>query len=102
MSKYADMMATLNSFDGPEAVADFLSSKGIKGEVQDGEACVISNWFLTETEARGCSTTEVKITILDENSLDWEFETSDSVHQFIVLFDHWAYPHLIIENDGEY
>lgn len=100
--KYQLMMDTLNAFESPDEIADFLRMNGVKGEVQDGEACVITNWFLTETDALACSTTERMVTVMDENYNDWVYDTSDTVNQFIVAFDDWAYPELIVDDPSDF
>jgi hypothetical protein len=97
------MMDMLNSFESPDAIADFLTKRGIKGELQDRDYCVLSNWFLNETDATGCSTTETNISV--EEMDGWDYRTHEMVPnavttEFIQKFDAGVYPQLICEDCG--
>ncbi len=89
------MMDKLNAFESPEAIAGFFKQKGIRGDQNDGESCVITNWFLTETDAVGCSTTESTITIDDGHFNQYQMTPTDVVAEFITEFDNGAWPELV-------
>lgn len=97
MNKIGMMIEQLNSFGSPSAIAEFLTENGIKGDLQDGDSCVISNWFLTETDAVGCSTTEEKIIIEGEYWHYWEMVPNPITVEFIRNFDDYQYPELVID-----
>ncbi len=105
MAHIKEVMDKLNSFETSDDVAQFLMEKGAKGNVQDSDSCVISNWILTETEALGCTTTEtsIRIEVAEEGYYNtWEFIPTEPVEEFITKFDDWQYPSLIWERGDQY
>jgi hypothetical protein len=101
MSSIESVVNHLNSFETEDLIAEFLRSKGAKGEMQDGESCVITNYILGETDAIGCSTTEAEIIVEDDNYDAHSFATTGAVHSFIKLFDQGYYPDLVDEREFE-
>lgn len=100
MNLVQEMINQLDSFETVDDIANFFREKEIKGRVQFGESCVISNWFLSEPIVRDCFTTESKITI--ESSFNtWEMEPNNTVASFIDNFDNWKYPELVGVNDWD-
>lgn len=96
MAEINDLFNVLNSFETSGEIAAFLIEKGVKGDVQDGESCVLTNWFLTETDAIGCTTTEENIMVEDQNFITWKLMIAETpISEFITEFDDWQYPELI-------
>lgn len=102
MNKFEEMMGKLNSFEEPDGIAAFLMEAGVQGDMQDAESCVITNWFLMNTNAVECTTTEEKITVGDELYHTWEFVPNDIVTRFIKQFDDYEYPELVAKYDDYY
>lgn len=99
-----DLVDTLNRFETPDAIADYLRGFGIKGDVEDSESCVISNWIMQNVDCAGVSTSD-EIHVygydwVDQGSADYEISTC--VKMFIDLFDRGFYPDLVIEYDDDY
>lgn len=94
MNTIQDMIDKLNSFESPDAIADFFSEVGVKGDRADTESCVITNWFLSETNATGCSTSCALI-IVDEEFTSWTMVPNEAVSEFIESFDDGYYPELV-------
>lgn len=101
MSTIESVVNHLNSLETEDLIAEFLLSKGAKGDLQDGESCVITNYILGETDAIGCTTTETEIIVEDDNYYPHSFETTGPVHNFIKMFDSGYYPDLIDERMNE-
>ncbi len=87
----------LNAFESSDAIATFLKAQGIKGDIQDGDSCPISNWILTETEAWACTTTENCISV-EDFGIDYSMTPNDVVVEFICKFDNHEYPFLISDD----
>jgi hypothetical protein len=93
----------INALETPDLIHDFLVEKGITGERQDAESCVITNYILTETDAIGCSTTADEIIVDDDDYEPWSFGTSEAMSTFIEAFDSGWYPDLVTtDQDEEY
>ena len=94
-----DLVDTLNRFETPDAIAEFLRGFEVKGDVEDSESCIISNWIMQNVDCAGVSTSD-EIHIYGYNWLEdgsADYEISNCVKQFIELFDRGFYPDLIIE-----
>lgn len=98
MSQFDTVLNHLFSLETPDSIAEFLESKGARGEMQDGESCVITNYILGETDAIGCSTTEAEIIVEDDYYNAHSFGTTPAVSEFIHLFDQGYYPQLVDES----
>lgn len=100
MLRASEAVNILNDFKDVDALAAFLREAGIKGEKQDAESCVLTNWILNNVDCFGASTSDEFY--IDAGDSDGTYPISDCCQKFIQMFDDGFYPELEEEFPEDY
>lgn len=96
----SSLVDQLNEFESPDAIAEFLQSKGVKGYRAEASACPISNWIHLNVEILDAVTEDTLKVWYDSDISDYEeFFFSDNVIKFIERVDNYDYPELLIKEE---
>lgn len=102
----AEVMSELNALPDPDDVANFLRSKGVKGERGQQCTCPIAQYVIRETgatraEVSSSYTTAVFLDIESGTRIE-QLDSVDhelSVEEFVEYFDNDGYPELDSEEN---
>ncbi len=95
MTDLAEVIVALKRLGGtPDAIAQSLREKGIKGMCGSGSECPISRFIRAETGADNVCTDGSSVRVSDGPGSVLSY-TNDDINRFVHCFDRHHYPDLI-------